>query len=132
MSCCASVAARFLPENHGKRRENGVERTSAMAFTPAWRSSPIKRSLGIFEWPMLNRSKDIAESLAEKLRQFHGHWRTDAINRCYRICFFARLGNATVLPALSTRTMPEDCNAPVALRGCHRRVDFSFPALWPA
>src|SRR5580704_1896238 len=133
MPCCASVAAKFLPENHGKRRENGVERTSAMASTPASRSNATKRSAGIFEWPMLNRSKDdIAESLAEKLRQFHGRQHIGAVNRRCRAYFFARLGSATMLPALPTKTMLGDCNAPVALCGCHRRMGFGFPALWPA
>src|ERR1700721_820099 len=74
MPCCASVAAKFLPENHGKRRENGVERTSAMASAPASRSNAKKRSAGIFEWRMLDRSRAIAESLGEKLRQFHGRF----------------------------------------------------------
>src|SRR6202047_3930653 len=72
MPCCVSVAARAFPENHGKRREYGVERTSAMVSTPASRSRAKKRSAAIFEWPMLNRSKDIAGSLAENLRQFYG------------------------------------------------------------
>src|SRR6266851_5619957 len=67
MPCCVSVAARVLAENHGKRRENGVERTSAIASAPASCSNAIKRSAAIFEWPMLNRSKDdIVRSLAEK------------------------------------------------------------------
>ena len=34
-----------------------------------------------------------------------------------------------MLPHCSTRTMLGDCNAPVALRGCHRRMVFGFRAL---
>jgi L,D-transpeptidase catalytic domain len=34
-----------------------------------------------------------------------------------------------MLPALSTRNVPGDCNAPVALRDCHRRVVFGLRAL---
>ena len=47
---------RFLPENHGQKRDTGVERTSATAFTPAARSIATKRSAGMLEWPMLKRS----------------------------------------------------------------------------
>src|ERR1700756_4557194 len=123
MPCCASVAARFLPENHGKRRENGVERTSATAFTPAWRNSPMKRSAGIFEWPMLNRSNDdIVESLAKTPGSFMA-WQM--INRRYQVGFFARSGGATMLP-LSTWNLPGGCNAPVALCDCRRRVVFDL------
>src|SRR5580692_8382786 len=59
-----------------------------------------------------------------------GAWQM--INRGCRARFFAGSGGATMLPSLSTRTTLGDCNAPVALRDCHRRVGFGFPALWPA
>ncbi len=42
-------SASALPENHGKRRENGTERTSATAVTPAFCNSARKRSAGRFE-----------------------------------------------------------------------------------
>ena len=62
MPSCASLSAKFLPENHGKRRDTGVERTSTIVLTPASRSIVMKRSAAMLEWPMLNKSKaDIAE-----------------------------------------------------------------------
>ena len=45
-----------LAENHGKRRDAGAERTSAMASTPAARNMATKRSAGMLEWPMVKRS----------------------------------------------------------------------------
>ena len=45
--------SRFLPENQGQKRDTGVERTSAIALTPAARSIATKRSAGMLEWPML-------------------------------------------------------------------------------
>src|SRR5579862_525172 len=54
------------------------------------------------------------------------------INRRRRARFFARPGGATMPAALTTRNALGDCNAPVALRGRHRRMGFGFAALWPA
>ena len=51
----ASRSANALAENQGKRRENGTERTSATAVTPALRNSPMKRSAGWLEWPMVRQ-----------------------------------------------------------------------------
>jgi hypothetical protein len=59
MPASAKSGARFSAENQGQKRENGVERTSAIAVTPAARCIAIKRSAGILEWPMLNRSKAV-------------------------------------------------------------------------
>jgi hypothetical protein len=47
---------RFLPENHGQKRDTGAERTSAIALTLAACNSAMKRSAGILEWPMLVKS----------------------------------------------------------------------------
>jgi len=52
-----SRSASAFPENQGKRRENGTERTSATVVTPALRSSVTKRSAGRLEWPMVRRSQ---------------------------------------------------------------------------
>src|ERR1700684_4588259 len=132
MLCCASVTAKFLPENHGKRRENGVERTSATASTPASRSKVMKRSAGIFEWPMLNRSKDdIAETLAEKTGSLIAAGGWQMINRRCRARCLSSSDGATMLPHCRRGTSRGDCNAPVALRDCHRRMVFDFRALLP-
>src|ERR1700733_741753 len=56
MSAAARRAANCFCENHGHQRECGTERTSTTAFTPACWSSATKRSIGIFEWPMVKRS----------------------------------------------------------------------------
>jgi hypothetical protein len=45
-----------LPENQGHQRENGTERTSATAVTPASLSKATKRSAVRLEWPMVKRS----------------------------------------------------------------------------
>src|SRR5207253_578580 len=55
----ARRAASVLPENHGKRRENGTERTSAMAVTPALSSNDWNCSALRLEWPIVNRSNSI-------------------------------------------------------------------------
>src|SRR5512133_3989249 len=60
MRAPASRSANALPENHGHQRENGTERTSAIAVTPALVSKAMKRSAERFEWPMVRRSNDIA------------------------------------------------------------------------
>jgi hypothetical protein len=52
-----SCSASRLPENQGNRRENGTDRTSTSAVTPAPASSAAKRSAGRLEWPIVNRSK---------------------------------------------------------------------------
>src|SRR5436190_6955738 len=57
MPSCPSRSARALPENHGNRRENGTDRTSATAVTSAFLSSDRKRSTARLEWPIVNKSK---------------------------------------------------------------------------
>src|SRR5499426_225867 len=57
MASPASRAASALPENQGHQRENGTERTSATAVTPASLSSATKRSAVRLEWPMVKRSQ---------------------------------------------------------------------------
>src|SRR4030088_3306258 len=64
MSAPCRRAASFEPENHGKRRENGTERTSAMAVTPASCTSVMKRSAGRLEWPMVNSWKSACSATA--------------------------------------------------------------------
>ena len=58
MPASASRCASALLENQGHHRENGTERTSAMALTPALLSKAIKRSAARLEWPMLKRSQE--------------------------------------------------------------------------
>jgi hypothetical protein len=59
-----------LPENQGHQRENGTERTSAMAVTPACLSKATKRSAVRLEWPMVKSppSADRVMGLIEFLR----------------------------------------------------------------
>src|SRR5690348_16503918 len=59
MFAAPKSGARFLPENHGQKRDAGIDRTSAIASTPARRSIAVKRSAGIFEWPIVKRSKAV-------------------------------------------------------------------------
>jgi hypothetical protein len=49
MPAADSAAASGFRENQGQKRECGVLRTSAIALTPALRSSARKRSAGMFE-----------------------------------------------------------------------------------
>src|SRR5512144_912259 len=63
MPLAASRAAKALFENHGHQRENGTERTSTMALTPASLSNAMKRSAGRLEWPMVRRSAATVASL---------------------------------------------------------------------
>src|SRR5213596_3900653 len=58
MPASASRCASALLENQGHHRENGTERTSAMALTPALLSKAMKRSAARLEWPMVNRSQE--------------------------------------------------------------------------
>ena len=60
---CCSWAANALLENHGHQRENGSERTSTMALTPASVSNAMKRSAGRLEWPMVRRSAAAVASI---------------------------------------------------------------------
>jgi len=48
----STFASRSLP-NCGKRRDQGVERTSTSTLTSPARSRSTKRSIGWFEWPMV-------------------------------------------------------------------------------
>src|SRR5215510_13175434 len=57
MASPASRSASALPVNQGHQRENGTERTSATAVTPASLSKPTKRSAARLEWPMVKRSQ---------------------------------------------------------------------------
>src|SRR4029453_19159705 len=57
MASPASRSASALPENQGHQRENGTERTSATAVTPASFSKATKRSAARLEWPMVKRSQ---------------------------------------------------------------------------
>src|SRR5262249_22353213 len=57
MASPASRSASALPANQGHQRENGTERTSATAVTPASLSKPTKRSAARLEWPMVKRSQ---------------------------------------------------------------------------
>jgi hypothetical protein len=59
MFAAVSSGARFFAENHGQKRDAGIDRTSAIASTPALRSSAVKRSAGILEWPMVKKSKPV-------------------------------------------------------------------------
>src|SRR3954466_923730 len=52
----ARRCANALPENHGNRRENGTERTSAITSTPLVFTNDTKRSAARLEWPIVNRS----------------------------------------------------------------------------
>src|SRR5262245_25564238 len=51
--CRRSASVR--PENHGKRRENGTERTSATSLTPCAFNCARNWSAARFEWPMVRR-----------------------------------------------------------------------------
>ena len=57
-------AASLGPENHGKRRENGTDRTSATAVTPVLWASVMNASTGRLEWPMVNKSRSAAAIIA--------------------------------------------------------------------
>src|SRR5262245_30351366 len=52
----ASRCASCFAENQGHQRENGTERTSATALTPAFLSNAMKRSAARLEWPIVKRS----------------------------------------------------------------------------
>src|SRR3984957_14601306 len=60
MPALASRGFSALPENHGKRRENGTERTSATVVAPEFFNRSRKCSAGRLECPMVNRSKSAA------------------------------------------------------------------------
>ena len=53
MPFCSKSGFSVLAENHGQKRENGVERTSAIVPTFCACSIATKRSAGLLEWPML-------------------------------------------------------------------------------
>ena len=148
MPFCSNSGARFLAENQGQKRENGVERTSAIALTSAacsMRDKALRRNVGMTDAveierrhgaigqtfrrrsaTNLPRRKHYRNARRMPLYKFHAlpHIILSALGGLSCVACFAS-GRARLCPARCKRASsgldPRPCRPRQSAHGGHRR-----------